>query len=158
MGRFGKRRCPVFRAGNIQKASGQQGCAMACGLWLSVWICQSSQTKRSAGAGSGIVIGGICKKQLLLYVYERETGEGYAAAGISFFGHYAATGSYKKKDKENNGTATCVIASAVQPVWGFRNWNPMKTEVVAAAMECAGEEQPEGIHIIRGQDIRTYGK
>ena len=101
---------------------------------------------------------GICKKQLLLYVYERETGEGYAAAGISFFGHYAATGSYKKKDKENNGTATCGIASAVQLVWGFRNWNPMKTEVVAAAMECAGEEQPEGIHIIRGQDIRTYGK
>lgn len=40
----------------------------------------------------------------------------------------------------------------------FRNWNPMKTEVVAAAMERAGEEQPEGIHIIRGQDIRTYGK
>ena len=34
----------------------------------------------------------------------------------------------------------------------------MKTEVVAAAMERAGEEQPEGIHIIRGQDIRTYGK
>lgn len=34
----------------------------------------------------------------------------------------------------------------------------MKTEVVAAAMECAGEEQPEGIHIIRGQEIRTYGK
>lgn len=42
--------------------------------------------------------------------------------------------------------------------WGFRNWNPMKTAVVAAAMERAGEEQPEGIHIIRGQDIRTYGK
>ena len=40
----------------------------------------------------------------------------------------------------------------------FRNWNPMKTEVVAAAMERAGEEKPEGIHIIRGQDIRTYGK
>lgn len=40
----------------------------------------------------------------------------------------------------------------------FRSWNPMKTEVVAAAMERAGEEQPEGIHIIRGQDIRTYGK
>ncbi len=32
MGRFGKGRCPVFCAGNIQKASGQQGCAMACGL------------------------------------------------------------------------------------------------------------------------------
>lgn len=64
----------------------------------------------------------------------------------------------KKKDKENNGTATCGIASAVQPVWGFRNWNPMKTEVVAAAMECAGEEQPEEIHIIRGQEIRTYGE
>lgn len=40
----------------------------------------------------------------------------------------------------------------------FRSWNPMKAEVVAAAMERAGEEQPEGIHIIRGQDIRTYGK
>ena len=40
----------------------------------------------------------------------------------------------------------------------FRNWNPMKKEVVAAAMERAGEEKPEGIHIIRGQDIRTYGK
>lgn len=62
-------------------------------------------------------LGGRCKKQLLLYVHERETGEGYAAAGISFFGHYAATGSYKKKDKENDGTATCGIASDVQPVW-----------------------------------------
>ena len=41
---------------------------------------------------------------------------------------------------------------------GGRNWNPIKTEVVAATMERAGEEQPEGIHIIRGQDIRTYGK
>lgn len=69
-------------------------------------------------------LGGRCKKQLLLYVHERATGEGCAAAGISFFGYYAAAGSYKKKDKENNGTATCGIASAVQPVWVVQKLEP----------------------------------
>lgn len=64
----------------------------------------------------------------------------------------------RKKTKRKTEPLLVALLQWCNRFGWFRNWNPMKTEVVAAAMERAGEEQPEGIHIIRGQDIRTYGK
>lgn len=64
----------------------------------------------------------------------------------------------RKKTKRITEPLLVALLQLCNRFGGVRNWNPMKTEVVAATMERAGEEQPEGIHIIRGQDIRTYGK